>query len=207
MKLNENIDRIKILMGLNEEINKMKNDIDFIFNRNPELFEIGTKDKYSTYLSSIFPNSQVSDIVYHRTKSKTPFEKFDLSFAKEFGDYGKGFYFAPMINIENVWNTKTLKGSNNKIIPAKLNIVNPFIDPDDRYNIYYEEFIKENPDKSTDDYVKFQHDGIIDYYDSEKPYRHPTTPLQYVVYDANKIHILGSNKDIFDFKNYLIKTK
>ena len=68
-------------------------DVDFVFKSNPKLGEIGTKEEYSDYVSTIFPSSKVQDIVFHRTKSKVSFEKFDLSFAKNLGDYGKAFYF------------------------------------------------------------------------------------------------------------------
>ena len=49
---------------------------------------------YSQYLDTIFPDSKVKDIVYHGTEDK--FEKFDIKFfgKNDFGDLGKGFYFA-----------------------------------------------------------------------------------------------------------------
>jgi hypothetical protein len=49
---------------------------------------------YSQYLDTIFPNSKVKDIVYHGTEDK--FDKFDIKFfgKNDYGDLGKGFYFA-----------------------------------------------------------------------------------------------------------------
>ncbi len=39
--------------------------IDYVFNENPELANIGTIEQYSQYLDTIFPDSKVKDIVYH----------------------------------------------------------------------------------------------------------------------------------------------
>ena len=53
-----------------------------------ELTNIGTKEQYSTYLDSIFPESKIKDIVYHGSKEK--FDEVDINKSK----YKKGFYFA-----------------------------------------------------------------------------------------------------------------
>ena len=69
--------------------------IDFVFSQSPELASIGTKAQYLEYLSTIFPNSKVKDIVYHGTN--TYIESFDKnkisSNTLNYGFYGKGFYF------------------------------------------------------------------------------------------------------------------
>lgn len=44
--------------------------IDFVFSQSPELASIGSKAQYLQYLSTIFPNSKVKDIVYHGTDIK-----------------------------------------------------------------------------------------------------------------------------------------
>jgi hypothetical protein len=62
--------------------------------------------RYSEYLDSIFPESKVKEIVYHGTEEK--FEKFDIKFfgKNDYGDLGKGFYFA--FNKEDVFNEPTI---------------------------------------------------------------------------------------------------
>jgi hypothetical protein len=57
---------------------------------------------YSQYLDTIFPDSKVKDIVYHGTEDK--FDKFDIKFfgKNDYGDLGKGFYFA--FNKESIFN-------------------------------------------------------------------------------------------------------
>lgn len=39
--------------------------VDFIFDINPEISKIGTKQEYAQYLETIFPNTQVKDIYWH----------------------------------------------------------------------------------------------------------------------------------------------
>ena len=58
---------------------RIKEGVDFVFNETPELANIGSKEEYSAYLDTIFPDSKVKDIVYHATNTK--FNKFDKSFA------------------------------------------------------------------------------------------------------------------------------
>jgi hypothetical protein len=54
-----------------------KPGVEEVFNANPELASIGTPEQYSAYLDSIFPDSQVKDVVYHR--SRVQFDDFDFS--------------------------------------------------------------------------------------------------------------------------------
>lgn len=50
--------------------------IDFVFSQSPELASVGSKAQYLQYLSTIFPNSKVKDIVYHHSDTKiTEFKK------------------------------------------------------------------------------------------------------------------------------------
>lgn len=58
-------------------LNITKENIDFVFNQNTDLVNIGTKEQYLEYLNTIFPDSKIKDIVYHGTNSQ--FDKFDKS--------------------------------------------------------------------------------------------------------------------------------
>lgn len=64
--------------------------IDEVFKGNPEISEIGTPSQYAEYLSTIFPESIMRDVVYHRSNEK--FDDFDFSKANK--DTGGGFDFA-----------------------------------------------------------------------------------------------------------------
>jgi len=59
--------------------NKIKEGVNFVFEQNPELAQVGTKEQYSNYLETIFPESNMKDIVYHGTSSSFGEEKFDKS--------------------------------------------------------------------------------------------------------------------------------
>jgi hypothetical protein len=56
----------------------VKSGVQELFDSNPGLSDVGTPQQYSQYLDSIFPDSQVKDIVYHGTKQK--FEKFGTKY-------------------------------------------------------------------------------------------------------------------------------
>ena len=90
----------------------IKPGVEELFDSNPELANIGTAEQYSQYLDSIFPDSQLKDIFYHRSNVK--FEKFDNSklnkltggvfdFAKESGleKYGKNLY-SVLLNVKKL---------------------------------------------------------------------------------------------------------
>ena len=90
----------------------VKEGVHEVVKNNPAISEIGTPQEYSEYLKTIFPDSQLSDIFYHRSNEK--FEQFDNSklnketggffdFAKESGieRYGKNLY-AALLNIKKL---------------------------------------------------------------------------------------------------------
>ena len=53
----------------NEVLDHHREAVDFLFDINPKLQEIGTKEEYSSYISEIFPESKVTDIYWHGTNS------------------------------------------------------------------------------------------------------------------------------------------
>jgi len=71
-------------------------DINFVFEQNPDLARIGTKEQYEKYLKTIFPESKVKDIVYHRGPEKI--ERFYRSKIKTRN--GKRFYFSHLIHTD-----------------------------------------------------------------------------------------------------------
>ena len=109
------------------ETQEVKEGVEDLFESNPELANIGTPEQYSQYLDSVFPNSQVKDIVYHGTKG----EKFDKFKSSEKGEFGKGVYFGNyQTALENTDDTDnfTLEPvtgfDKNKIIAAIINTQN-----------------------------------------------------------------------------------
>lgn len=53
----------------NEVLDYHREAVDFLFDINPKLQEVGTKEEYSSYISEIFPESKVTDIYWHGTNS------------------------------------------------------------------------------------------------------------------------------------------
>jgi hypothetical protein len=83
-----------------------------VHNTNNNLSDIGTEQEYANYLKSIFPNSKVKDIVYHRSNEK--FEEFDdtkrnketgnlfdFSKTKDNVQYGENLY-PVILNVNNL---------------------------------------------------------------------------------------------------------
>ena len=55
---------------------EVKKGVDNIFKDTVELSKIGTKEQYSEYLDTIFPDSKVKDVVYHGTSDKNVLNRF-----------------------------------------------------------------------------------------------------------------------------------
>ena len=68
--LNERKSSSSTLNNPAKSINEVKPGVAEIFQENPELASIGTQEQYSAYLNTIFPDSQVKDIVYHASSEK-----------------------------------------------------------------------------------------------------------------------------------------
>lgn len=45
---------------------QIKSGVDFVFDQNPELSAIGTKEEYSLYVDTLFPESKLKDILYRQ---------------------------------------------------------------------------------------------------------------------------------------------
>jgi len=71
-------------------------EVDFVFEQNSELEKIGTRKQYSEYLSTIFPNSKVKDILYHGTTES--FDTFQVPMEQNaLGNlYSAGLHFGTL---------------------------------------------------------------------------------------------------------------
>ncbi len=72
-----------------EKIPQVKQGVDFVFEQNPELEKIGTKEQYSQYLDIVFPESLEKEILYHGTASSQKIENFDFNRS----NYGNAVFF------------------------------------------------------------------------------------------------------------------
>ncbi len=172
----------------NIEKPQIKEGINFIFEQNPELTQIGTKEQYSEYLNTIFPDSTVKDIVYHASHNE---------FA-EFKDPSSS-------GLSHIWfSQKPLLGQyGENIYRVILDVKNPL----DEYDS--ENYLKEirhyeapmNPEwinnyHITGELPKYKYDGTIrsSRVDEGK---------SITVRSPQQIHILGVKQDIDNFRKFV----
>jgi hypothetical protein len=180
---NENVQGV----GSNKiEKPQMKKGVDFVFEQCPQLGEIGTKEQYSEYLDTVFPESLIKEIVFHGTDSEFK-DHFNDEYLgkKDPGYYGKGFYF---------WTGKyALEGARSIVFsytnkqPGYSNIKAAVVNIQKPRQI--QEFDFSNTGK---DFT--EHDGSI-------------LKGQLVVKSSNQIHLLGSNQDIEKFKEFVARNE
>lgn len=170
---------------------QIKEGVDFVFEQNPELANIGSMEQYSKYLDTIFPESKVRDIVYHRTVEQ--FDVFDKTKTKQINGYR--FYFSPI-------NTGRY---GQYVMQAVLNIKNlaepyndNFINDVNKEHPEYTEGKSEYFHLPAQIYVnanKYGYDGVYAF--------EGTNDDEYSVYEPDQINVLGSEQDIESFKNFV----
>lgn len=156
-----------------------------IHKNSPELSKIGDQKEYESHIENIFPKSAVSRILYHG--SDEPIENFKPS--------EKGIYFS---EDPDYWPNKK------HIYAAKVNIENP----------EYENtsFIEKKPE-GKDGIVWTKKDALEFFKDDEATatpegkekldrLKNIKDTYEAVVFDPKQIHVLGSEKDINEFKKY-----
>ena len=186
--------------------------IDFVFSQSPELASIGSKIQYLQYLSTIFKTSKVKDIVYHG--SDINFESFDFSKGKDeiskMGVMAGSLQAAQRASMTNTpeqikqfqeWENKGLypkgftdnmKSKAGFIKPLLFNLTNPFIAPD------FDTLLGKNKKdfKNNDGFIITPvHRASQNYLD---------TGLEYLVFEPEQIHVLGSKLDVQGFKDFMV---
>jgi hypothetical protein len=179
---------------LSDEQNKAINDL---FESNPELKSVFNNDTqlYQQYLNSIFPNSQIKNVVYHGTRTQDRFEEFDENKIGELdsGYFGKGFYFSPDLDYANGY-SKLYDGYN---IAAIVDLQNP---------------LETDANKANSGVSLSNNDGaIVRVGENLLPSLNtvesdPNEIGEIVVKSAKQIHILGSKKDIMMAKKFVENT-
>jgi len=230
---NEQIEKVKedILKSFNgdnvEVITQIKQGVDFVFEQSPELSQIGTSEEYSKYIESIFPQSKVRDILYHYTSSKDKIMDDGFKSISELGNWvGAGDIDAIFLTKSQVcyWGGEKSKldkvasivdsrnaidlshlsketkdeaelSEKDLIIYRKYNeILN--IGLDNSFSKY------ENPTKiqiaeeRKNEFIKQGYDSIL----------HPELE-EVAIFNKNQTHVLGSVKDIEQFKEFISGSK
>jgi hypothetical protein len=163
-----------------------KDGVDSLFEKYPELSNIGTKQEYSKYLDTVFPSSKIKDIVYHGSPSE--FTKF-----KDPSSSGSS----------HIWfSEKPLTGQfGSNIYSVILNLQNPLTQDNPEFDKELKSFEAPlNPNwinnyHSTGELPKFKYDGTIrsSRVDGGK---------SLTVRKPEQVHILGSKEDIEGFTQY-----
>jgi hypothetical protein len=171
--------------------------INKVFEVNPELTNIGSRQQYLDYLDTVFPDSQVKDIVYHGSETKKPTDIFVETFIGKNNKLlgaGKGFYFTKDANYSKVYGETT---------SSLIDIKNPtdFNSSDFDTVQELEAAAKGLSDKG---------DGVIDsrenfYYPKGEENVKLSSSPDYIVFKPEQIHILGSKQDIDGFKSFVNK--
>jgi len=182
----------------NTEINEnkiekhyIKEGVDFAFKQTPELSSIGTMEQYSEYLDTIFSESKVKDIVYHRTVEQ--FSAFDKSKTKQINGYR--FYFSPINTgrygqyvMQAVLNIKNLAE------PYNDNFINDVKKEHPEYTEGKSEYFH-LPAQIYANASKYGYDGVYAF--------EGTNDDEYSVYEPEQINVLGSEQDIESFKKFM----
>lgn len=179
-----------------ETTSNIKEGVDFVFEQNQELEKIGTKEQYSGYLDTVFPESAIKDISYH--EGNKGIEEFSTKFFNDRkggeirGRYGIGHYFTPV-----KWYAT---GFGEQMYSVLLNTKNPKIVKYEQFGKGYDYVGRVSPD-AYQELKRKGFDSLIGSTDIEE--EKDAYPMEYVVFEPEQIHILGSRSDIEGFKKFV----
>mgnify|MGYP003466754315 CR=1 FL=1 len=206
--INENSNEDRFFRG-------QEKNIDEVFELNPELNEVGSKEKYQEYLETIFPESKVKEILWHGTTGdwyKTEsFNKEKRGTSTKNVTNTLGFYFVPDKKISNLFRKgATFTMEKGIVYPEDTNSFPVILDLRTPFTISAEKF-KESAEKNEipEELKDRIGDGII----IEKFKRETEIIVpefianNYIVYEPEQIHILGSKFDIEKFREFSSKDK
>ncbi|MFA5953838.1 MAG: hypothetical protein WC812_04560 [Candidatus Pacearchaeota archaeon] len=164
-----------------------KEDINYVFEQNPELTNVGTKTQYYKYLQTIFPESKVKDIVYHGSAEE--FENFDLDKIKEIKKKKNtmnklGIFFTRDFSYAERCSTLDVKPYR---VLLDIKKGKPVL------KVAIQRIGEEEINKAK----KEGYDGFLEIYLSGN------FAEEIAVFDPSQIHILGSKKDLEGFQKFV----
>ncbi len=201
-------------MGLQERIelykkienSKIKEGVEFVFEQHSELSEIGTKERYSVYLDTVFSSSKVKDIVYKGTNIRTKEDYEDKDTLRR----ERGVFFSKSKDSALTYSVDT-----NTIIAARVNTQTPLIlnadgnefnKLSDAVKYLNKEYFDTN-NLITDVKKDNKHDSVIieNVKDDRLAFKSKDISTTISVFEPEQIYILGSKQDIEGFKKYIEK--
>lgn len=157
--------------------------IDFVFEQNPEIEKIGTKQQYGEYIGSLFPNSTFKEVVYHGSPSNT-IEKFN----EDRREGHVGIYFSR--SLDGAKNYARSWDGTEKVYPVILDVKNSKTLDGKQYSSEEYNKIQMIKEKPIDcDAIFYDNAGGIN--------------DEIAVFNADQVHILGNGRDIEGFKAWI----
>lgn len=176
-------------------IHPIKEGTDFVFEKNPELANIGSKSDYSQHLSSVFPDSKIKDILYRSGNIYQGKQPIYFSTDKSYSDQVtpiKGKSKAYILNASKI-----------------LTVENPIFDVDawerfgKKWNINQDDgivFMDKKREELTNpnDYLNDESIDAVSGVDGGQE-----KGRTIIVYDPKNVYELGSEKDIEGFRKFV----
>lgn len=164
------------------------NKVKDVFTSNPKLSSVGTQEQYSEYLDSIFPDTQFDDIVYHGAMEQLlPKDGKFKGYVTYFTDnkkYAETFGF-PV---------------NRKIVPAVINITNPYNAPSELADVPKE--IHDTDEFTNPRIIKENNSGYDSVIGTDAGQKEGKTVA---IFEPEQIHVLGNDEDVKEFEQFVKK--
>ncbi|MEI6022479.1 MAG: hypothetical protein WCQ32_01395 [bacterium] len=170
----------------NLEEKVVKQGVAELFESNPELATIGTQEQYSTYLDTIFPDSNIKDIVYHGGRDGT-IEKFRNN---HFGIY---LSYSPIRGVFGDCIYRVIVNAKNPLIRPKVDAT---IEEKVEYNKEVRDFYSTHL-FSADETPVYKYDSAIESSSTTNE------GVQIKIRNPEQIHILDSKDDTVKFKEFV----
>lgn len=193
---------------------KIKEGVDFVFKQNPELEQIGTKEQYSEWLDTIFPESELKDIVYHGKQKDAIFLKKEKPINPDYNEdiiSTLGIFFTQDKGLADTYGKQRSfddnKTGERETISTLINLKNPLkLDLDNYKDLSEYDLTKETYQQISN----YKGDGFVvsnvpDI--DERTEEGWSLQTQIGVFEPEQIHALGSKQDIEDFKKFVEKQK
>jgi len=180
---------------------KIKPGVQELYDSIPELAKLGTVEQYATYLDTIFPNSELKDVLYHGSRSADRFDNFDDNLIGELdtGFFGKGIYFSPSSKYAQGYANQAIDKAG-QLYAVIVNLQNPLNTDANQANKNWGTDVIKNHDGALVTEGAWSNPEI----NGEEPVGYdPNALFEVVVKSSSQTHILGSKQDIQGFNNFI----
>lgn len=184
------------------------------------------QQQYSQYIDTIFPDSKVKNIVYHGSKKAKEIKnsrfltKKDINYLKQDTQTDNGIYFSAneieAATYANISTQEEYQNNKDKVLKVLLNINSPkefspyYTDIDALEDAIDKKLTKEEKKEYIDSGEGIEFAGAINdkYLNKLKKEGYDAvieSGREFVVFEPEQIHILGSKQDIEGFKKFVGK--